>query len=410
MDAVDNISDKQLLNFAIENDIIDVGALKEQIAMNERKKYLDMHTNKIWKSDDGKWNTYIEDSSTVSGRRRIRRNDLKSVEDVIVSYYKADHHDITVKELFYEWIDRKMSYGEIQKQTYDRYEVDFNRFFGDWKFANAKVNYITEEDLEDFIRKTIHDMNLSAKGWANLRTLLNGMFKYAKKRGYSNIRMRLFMDELELSKKVFAKKQRNDCDNIFTDRELECVLDYVKNDNSLNGMAVLIAIYTGMRVGEIVALKHEDIFDNYIYVHRTQIKYLGEDGKYVYDIRDCPKTDAGVRKVAISEKLKPILIHLRKYSIDNEYLFYDKSNKKIKTIHCIDSYLYRVCEKVGIPKRSMHVLRKTYATRLLNANVDEAIIINQMGHTEIETTKKYYYYNDKSIKQIAEKINTAINY
>lgn len=58
----------------------------------------------------------------------------------------------------------------------------------------------------------------------------------------------------------------------------------------------------------------------------------------------------------------------------------------------------------------MHVLRKTFATRLINAGIDEAVIINQMGHTEIETTKQYYYYNDKSISQIAEKINNAINF
>ena len=72
--------------------------------------------------------------------------------------------------------------------------------------------------------------------------------------------------------------------------------------------------------------------------------------------------------------------------------------------------LYRACEKVNIPKRSMHVLRKTYATRLINAGVDEAIIINQMGHSEFATTKSYYYYNDKLINQVAEKIQQAINF
>lgn len=72
--------------------------------------------------------------------------------------------------------------------------------------------------------------------------------------------------------------------------------------------------------------------------------------------------------------------------------------------------LYRACEKIGIPKRSMHVLRKTYATRLINAGVDEAIIINQMGHTEFATTKAYYYYNDKLTSQVAEKIQQAINF
>ena len=58
----------------------------------------------------------------------------------------------------------------------------------------------------------------------------------------------------------------------------------------------------------------------------------------------------------------------------------------------------------------MHVLRKTYATRLLNAKVDEAIITNQLGHTDIATTRAYYYYNDKSLEYVAKTVGKVINY
>ena len=97
-------------------------------------------------------------------------------------------------------------------------------------------------------------------------------------------------------------------------------------------------------------------------------------------------------------------------NFDNEYLFWDKQKGKIKTIHALTCYLYRVCDQVGIPRRSMHVLRKTYATRLLNAGIDGSIITKQLGHTNLDTTKEYYYYNDKSIEQIAKTIDLAINF
>lgn len=405
------MTDREILNFALESGIIDINTLQGEIAMNERKKYLERHKNKIWQSGNGKWNTYI-DLPTENKRRRIKRSTKESLEDVIIEYYKKEVHDITIKELFYEWILRKLEYGEIQKQTYDRYEVDFNRFFGNSKIADYKVKYISEDDLEDFIRRTINKMELSSKAWGNLRTLINGMFKYARKRGYSNIKISVFMDELELSNKIFRKKElhENDFENIFTDCEIDKLIEYLEEKRTINDLAILIGIYTGMRVGEIVAIKHEDIFDDYIYVRRTQIKYIGDNGKYVSEIRDNPKTEAGIRKVAISNKLRPILCELRKRSLGNEFLFFDERIGKVKTIHSIDAHLYRVCERVGIPKRSMHVLRKTFATRLINAGVDEAVIINQMGHTEIETTKQYYYYNNKSISQIAEKINRAIDF
>ena len=143
-------------------------------------------------------------------------------------------------------------------------------------------------------------------------------------------------------------------------------------------------------------------------MHRTQIRYKDSNNKVVYEIRDYPKTESGIRKVVITKSVRSILKQIKLINFGNEYLFADKNN--LRTIHCLGMALYRACEKVNIPKRSMHVLRKTYATRLINAGVDEAIIINQMGHSEFATTKSYYYYNDKLINQVAEKIQQAINF
>lgn len=117
---------------------------------------------------------------------------------------------------------------------------------------------------------------------------------------------------------------------------------------------------------------------------------------------------AGVRKIVIVDRLKTIIKQLRLINPFTEYVF-EKNNKPI-TKHVLDMCLYRACEKINIQKRGMHVLRKTYATRLINSNVDEAVIINQMGHTDISTTKNYYYYNDKTLDSIAYIIGRVINY
>lgn len=58
----------------------------------------------------------------------------------------------------------------------------------------------------------------------------------------------------------------------------------------------------------------------------------------------------------------------------------------------------------------MHKARKTYATKLINANVDERIIMKQLGHTNISCTKNFYYYNDKSVEEDREQIERAISY
>lgn len=399
------LSDKQILNFALENGIIDIDTIQKQIEMNERKKYLNMHDSDIWLASDGRYKTYI----FYEGKRRVVAKKSKSaVEDAIIKHYKSVESEPTLNDAFYLWAKKKLEFGEMQKQTYDRYERDFKRFFKESRLLETKIKYITEEDLEDYIRKTIHEQELSAKAWGNLRTLLNGIFKFSKKKGYTKLQISMFMDELELSKKIFSRKEVGEFEEVFTEKELDGIITYCKSNPTMNNLGILMAAYTGMRVGEIAGLKQVDIFDDYIYVHRTQIRYKGDDGNMVYTVRDTPKTEAGVRKVVITDALEPIIKQIKKKSFGSEYLFCE--NGKLKTIHCFTYALYAVCDKLQIPRRSMHVLRKTYATRLINSGVDEAIIINLMGHTEISTTRNYYYYNDKLLPQIKDKINQVIDF
>lgn len=401
-----NLSDKELLNYALENGMIDVSTIQKTIEMNERKKYLEMHNHEVWQGKDGYFYTKVDDETKSGGRRMIKKSQRKAVEDAIVEHYKKSENDPDIRFVFEQCYSQKLRYGEIQRQTYDRYLTDFERFFGE--IAEKKIRYISEENLEDFIKTSIREKGLTAKAWGNLRILINGIFKYAKKKGYSNLSITSFMGDLDISSKTFAKKRKSDEECVFKEEEIRKLSKYLLQKPTLGNLGVLLAAYTGMRVGEVAALKWEDINEKYIYVHRTQVRFHGESGEEVYEIRDSPKTDAGVRKVVVVEKLLPIIRKIRSINPFTEYVFEKKGSPLTK--HAFEMCLYRACDAIGIPRRSMHVLRKTYATRLINSNVEESVIINQMGHTDISTTKGYYYYNDKTLDYMAESIGKVINY
>ena len=74
------MTEKELLQIAVENGMIDFNTIQIQVEMNERKKYLNTHDSEIWKGADGKWHTYITDSSKKEGRRRIKRATKESLE------------------------------------------------------------------------------------------------------------------------------------------------------------------------------------------------------------------------------------------------------------------------------------------------------------------------------------------
>ena len=195
---------------------------------------------------------------------------------------------------------------------------------------------------------------------------------------------------------------------MWTDEEISRLKEYLLDGTPTpRKLAVLTALYTGMRVGEIAALKKEDVFDNYIYVNRTQVSYHDDTGKRILETRDSPKTDAGIRKIGIIKSLSPILKRAMLTS-DCEYVFSDKGTFLKKD--SISKTLVYACRHLGIKERSIHTLRKTFATNLINAGLDKATITYVMGHTDIAVTEKYYYYRNENVNDLIKSVQNAINY
>ena len=227
MDNLQNgLNKSELLQFIINNGMIDINDIQNSMEAMKREELLKKHQYKIWQGKDGKWYTYLPDDSKKEGRRLVKRTEEKSLEDVVVSYWKQLGEVHTLKSTFYEWAGEKLRYGEIEKNTYDRYETDFNRFFKNG-FENTNIKNITEDSLEDFIKSTINRKQLTSKAYSGMRTLIIGIFKYAKKHKYSDISIHTFFGDLNLSKKIFAKKVKCAEKEVFTEEEIKSIVKYI---------------------------------------------------------------------------------------------------------------------------------------------------------------------------------------
>ena len=405
--CLERLTDKELLNFALENGIIDILAIQEQIEMNERKKYLEMHKYEVFLGSDGNYHTSVPDSTKKNNRRAIKRKTKESIEDAIIEHYKKNENEPYLKDLFEQWIDSKLKYGEIEKQTADKYRNDFIRFFASHKLCNRRMSYITEDDLEDFIKSTIHDMELTAKAWGNLRTIINGMFKYAKKKGYTQISITQFMGDLDISKKAFKKVHKSSEESVFTDSEIKLIMGYINSaEPSIINLGVVLAFQAGLRAGELSALKYSDLNGNILTVDKTEIRYKNEDGRNVFDVRGYTKGQIGRRKVILTDFGVSIIKRAKMLNPWGEYLFME-NGERIKG-HAFTVKIEKICKYVGILPRSLHKARKTYGTKLLNAGINEKLIESQMGHTDISTTKGYYWFNNVEEKEIQNMVANAL--
>lgn len=145
-----------------------------------------------------------------------------------------------------------------------------------------------------------------------------------------------------------------------------------------------------------------------IAVRRTEYTYKDKKlGKRVTLVKDFPKTDS-VRDIIIPEHAQQIIDKIISMNPDGEYLF--MQNGKRITGRMFNYYLHKACMEIGIKQRSTHKIRKTYASMLLANNIDESIVLNQMGHKDISTTQSYYHYNIADDKTQYEKINAVMNF
>lgn len=377
--------------------MIDLPNISAQIEMNERKKYLEMHNHKKWISYDGKWCTYLPDETKTNKRVLCKRSTEEKLNDEIVKYWRQFDENPTIREVFDEWRDRKLARNQIKRSSHTLYGTTFNRFYS--KFGLRRIKNVSEQDWEDFLCNCIVEYKLSAKSFSDLKSITKGFLKRAKKRKLITMDVEHFFLELDVSDNDFKVNVINEEDEVFFDDEVEKIMGYIREHPDLRNLGIALMFVTGIRVGELVALRTEDFQDTAFQVKRTQSKYRNESGKgFIYEISDFPKTPAGYRTVIVPTEQKWICDKLLESATD--YIFCE--NGKVITTDNVRKRLYTVCKKVGIPERSPHKIRKTYGSILLDNGLDRKIIEGQMGHTNISCTEKYYHRNRKKLQQKQE--------
>ena len=86
-----------------------------------------------------------------------------------------------------KWISFKRENTRVKEQTLTKYANEYKRFFSGTDFERMPVAEVKESHIRDFIVWNIKEKNLTAKAFAGLRTLLNGIFKHAKQEEKTSI-------------------------------------------------------------------------------------------------------------------------------------------------------------------------------------------------------------------------------
>lgn len=366
---------------------------------------LSKHQHKIFFSDDY-WTTYVKDSGCKRGLRKLRGKTQDELERKIVQYYKDYEENPSVSDAFDMWMNDRIEYQEIKAQSITRMKNNFQRYFK--SIMSRAIKNVTEGDLTQFIKSIIVQFNLSHKQYADIRTIIRGLWRYSRDKGWTDLKIVEYFQEIYLPRGMFRVPEKHAKNKVFTSEDAIALTNYLRKSNYLTDMGLLLQFETGMRIGELSALKWEDIYDDFIHVHRTEVHYT-ENGHDKKTVQDIPKSDAGDREVILTDNAKRTVHSIKIKHPFGEYVFERADGSRIAE-SCFNRRLTVVCKRLGIEKASSHKIRRTFATNLINAGTDESLIREMMGHSDISTTRKYYYYADQTVNEKRQQLEKAIAY
>ena len=194
-----------------------------------------------------------------------------------------------------------------------------------------------------------------------------------------------------------------------------CVLDwetqqqleqYLLSNLNATGLGILLSLNTGLRIGEICALKWSDIdFDNAVlHVNTTVARVKSDDGIRNFSklIIDKPKTKSSIREIPIVSRIfEPLAVIYQLHS--SEYVI--STDKSFVSPRTFAYRFHSVLKKCEIPQVNFHVLRHTFATRCIEGGVDVKSLSEILGHANVSVTLNTYVHSSIERKRkLMEKI------
>ncbi|MBP1047861.1 site-specific integrase [Enterococcus sp. BWM-S5] len=360
----------------------------------------------IYKRKDGRYEGRYIKNRTENGKIVFgyvygkKYNTVKNKLTILKSQYnQPDKSQLIFQGSLADWLNRWLEYTVRRNVKVTTYAAYFGRvqrhiipFLGSKKMALLK-----HTDITDFVY-FLQNQALSPTTIKGIITVLKHALNQACKERY------LTENPCE---DVVLPKNRNTRVSAMTIEQQKRLEQVALQERSCS--PVILALYTGMRIGEISGLKWSDIDfqSNIIQVRRTLLRVTCEgDSKKTKLILSSPKTETSRRDIPLAENLKEYLLANQEKS-DSEFLISCK--KSFAEPRVINYRFKKITEKAGLGIH-FHVLRHTFATRCIEEGVDVATLSRLLGHSSVKMTLDTYTDSMWENRQVAiSRLDSKLN-
>ncbi|MGQ7340850.1 tyrosine-type recombinase/integrase [Streptococcus suis] len=375
----------------------------------------------IRKGKDGNWIVDISngfDPITLKQRRLVRKGYKTKKEATEAEHYLRS---IELKERFYgakitvpmlyELLKEEDSINHRKASYINTQDNNYNKHIKDYFSMVDNVGKLTYEDIYRFrehLRQKVaqnSDKSLSNNTVNKIMILLKKIFDVGLRKGYYTT------NPVKLLKKLPIEKTKM---QFWTVKEFQQFLTLFEQEEYNIKLLFTVLFFTGLRLGEALALTWKDIDFSSNTIHITKSVYVNKGISHI----STTKTKAGTRRIIINKKLSQELQHwqqqqkhlLGQFTSDSLTLQVFQSNPLTITKNAIEKQYKKILERDDTLKKiRIHDFRHSHASLLINQGEDYLVVKERLGHASITTTiDTYSHLYPSKQKDLADKLDDLL--
>ena len=311
----------------------------------------------------------VEDLTLTEARKETARF-LQAINDVEPG---IEHAEKTLNELIHRW--RRDVKPNLKPSAQESYEWGLKRIIP--RFGPMPVSEIEKADVQAFLTGTSRE--LAPESVYDLKNRLSGLLSTAEDWGWLQRGVHPVRGNLTLPRREPTRTKR-----IIKPEQFQNLVMALEEPYST---IVMLAGLSGLRKGEIAALRWNDIEPGRIKV--DEAVYKGRLGS--------PKTRKSIRRVTIGNGVQLALESWRgkaKFKGPEDFVFGVRTNSPIDLKNAVSRHVKPACVKLGIPLMSWHDFRHTFTTWGRRAGVKAETMRDQLGHSSVQITLDIYSHVD----------------
>ena len=297
----------------------------------------------------------------------------------------------TMDSLCRQWLEDSKIF--LKESTVAKYS-DYLRWYVLPRFSGRDIGHITENDLSDFCAELMRDggesgQGLSPKTVSEVLRVMKQLRNFAASKGCS----------AGYTAQTVVIRGKAKPIRVFSQPEYERLHAYLLQNPSWEAWGVLLCLYTGIRIGELCALKWGDFSRDtaQLRIERTlqRINDYSEGEAKTKIVITPPKSESSIRTIPLPERIR----WLTGFSLPANTVFLTNEPDRYLEPRTMQNRFKAMLKSCGIRDANFHALRHTFATRCIEAGFDVKCLSEILGHADVSITLDRYVHPTMELKE-----------